>query len=132
MQQVEHYWSLLFNVFFVEMQLLEKEKFEKLFWHPYQYTSLPNDLDTSLAGRKIHVVSMYFLRCNSTGPKIYVLWTYFIDVISMGKKSTFFPRTFFDLISMVKKSTLFPRFFFEIILKIRRCFWLNWKLIKTF
>ena len=77
----------------------------------------------------------------------------FFDVISMVKKSTLFPRTFINVISLVKKSKLFSLTLCHVIFdgqkihvvctyffqqnfdgkaKIRRCFWLSCKLMKTF
>ena len=77
----------------------------------------------------------------------------FFDIISMVKKSTMFPRTFINVISLVKKSKLFSLTLCHVIFdgqkihvvctyffqqnfdgkaKIRRCFWLSCKLMKTF
>ena len=71
----------------------------------------------------------------------------YFDIILVVEISTVFPRTFLDLISLVEKSTLFLHIFFDIILmiekstllfstkfwwvKIRRCLWLNCKLMKS-
>ena len=85
-------------------------------------------------GRKIHVVSTYFLRRNFAGQKIRVIFTYFFDVILMVENSTLFPRTFFDVISMVEICTLFLLTFFDVILMgiDLISFLVSWKLMKTF
>ena len=57
---------------------------------------------------------MHFFLCNFDGRKIHVISKYFVDVISMVEKSMLFPRTFLDVISLVEM--LFLLTFFDVIL----------------
>ena len=69
------------------------------------------------------------------GWKIQVAFTYFYWCDFSGqKKLMLFPLTFFDVILMVEKSTLFSIISSTKLrrAKIRRRFWLNCKLMKTF
>ena len=68
------------------------------------------------AGRKIHVISVYFFRCNFDGWKIHDFFMYFYQCILLVEKFTLFRRTFFDVICLVEICTLFLLTFFDIIL----------------
>ena len=96
--------------------------FHVLFW--YNFTD-----------RKIHVISTYFFWRDVDGWKIQVAFTHFYWCDFSGqKKLMLFPLTFFDVILMVEKSTLFSIISSTKLrrAKIRRRFWLNCKLMKTF
>ena len=81
----------------------------------------------NFAGRKIHVISTYFLRCNFDGRKIHVVSTYFYWCNFTGQKihvvSTYFFRCNFDGRKIYVVSTYFFSMYF-VWSKYARCFYL--------
>ena len=61
----------------------------------------------NFTGRKIHLISTYFFQRNFGGQKIHFVCTYFYRCNFAGRKSRLFPRTFIKVDLLVGKSTFF-------------------------